>query len=49
MEDLLSGVHSTVALRLLENIVKVTNLEVVKIEFRHLPILLLSSSASLAP
>ena len=47
---------STVALRLLENVVKVTNLEVVKIEFRHLPILLLlllllssSSSASLAP
>ena len=37
--------------RLLENVVKVTNLEVVKIEFRHLPILLLSSSssASLAP
>ena len=26
--------------RLLENVVKVTNLEVVKIEFRHLPILL---------
>ena len=45
--------NSTVALRLLENVVKVTNLEVVKIEFRHLPILLLllssSSSASLAP
>ena len=33
--------NSTVALRLLENVVKVTNLEVVKIEFRHLPILLL--------
>ena len=32
--------NSTVALRLLENVVKVTNLEVVKIEFRHLPILL---------
>ena len=31
--------NSTVALRLLENVVKVTNLEVVKIEFRHLPIL----------
>ena len=42
--------NSTVALRLLENVVKVTNQEVVKIEFRHLPILLLlSSSASLAP
>ena len=47
--------NSTVALTLLENVVKVTNLEVVKIEFRHLPfhllllILLLSSSDSLAP
>ena len=43
--------NSTVALRLLENVVKVTNLEVVKIEFRHLPfhLLLLSSSDSLAP
>ena len=44
--------NTTVALRLLENVVKVTNLEVVKIVFRHLPILLsffLSSSASLAP
>ena len=40
--------NSTTASRLLENVVKVTNLEVVKIEFRHLPILL-SSSASLAP
>ena len=40
--------NSTVALRLLENVVKVTNLEVVKIEFRHL-LLLLSSSDSLAP
>ena len=40
--------NSTVALRLLENVVKVTNLEVVKIEFRHLPFLL-SSSDSLAP
>ena len=29
--------NSTVALRLLENVAKVTNLEVVKIEFRHLP------------
>ena len=37
--------NSTVALRLLENVVKVTNLEVVKIEFRHLPFLL----ASLVP
>ena len=35
---------TTVALRLLVNVVKVTNLEVVKIEFRHLPILLLLSS-----
>ena len=35
--------NSTVALRLLENVVKVTNLEVVKIEFRHLPVLLSSS------
>ena len=33
--------NSTVALRLLENVVKVTNQEVVKIEFCHLPILLL--------
>ena len=47
--------NSTIASRLLENVVKVTNLEVVKIEFRHLPILLsfffliLSSSASLVP
>ena len=32
--------NSTVALRLFENVVKVTNLEVVKIEFRHLPVLL---------
>ena len=35
--------NSTMAPRLLENVVKVTNMEVVKIEFRH-P--LLSSSAS---
>ena len=35
--------NSTVALRLPENVVKVTNLEVVKIVFRHLPILLLLS------
>ena len=46
--------NSTTASRLLESVVKVMNLEVVKIEFRHLPILLsffflLSSSASLAP
>ena len=33
--------NSTMAPRLLENVVKVTNLEVVKIEFRHLPFLLL--------
>ena len=31
--------NSTMAPRLLENVVKVTNLEVVKIEFRHLPFL----------
>ena len=31
--------NSTMAPRLLENVVKVTNMEVVKIEFRHLPIL----------
>ena len=37
--------NSTVALRLLKNVVKVTNLEVVKIEFRHLPIILLLSSS----
>ena len=30
----------TMAPRLVENVVKVTNLEVVKIEFRHLPFLL---------
>ena len=43
--------NTTVALRLLVNVVRVTNLEAVKIEFRHLPflILLLSSSDSLAP
>ena len=35
--------NTTVSLRLLENVVKVMNLEVVKIEFRHLPILLSSS------
>ena len=33
--------NSTVALRLLKNVVKVTNLEVVKIVFRHLPFLIL--------
>ena len=32
----------TMAPRLVENVVKVTNLEVVKIEFRHLPFLLSS-------
>ena len=37
--------NSTMAPGLLENVVKVTNLEVVKIVFRHLPS---SSSASLA-
>ena len=41
--------NSTVALRLLENVVKVTNLEVVKIEFRHLPVLLLSFFFSSQP
>ena len=41
--------NTTMAQRLLENVVKVTNLEVMKIEFRHLPFILLSSSASLAP
>ena len=34
----------TMAPRLVENVVKVTNLEVVKIEFRHLPFLLSSFS-----
>ena len=38
--------NSTMAPRLLENVVKVTNLEVVKIEFRHLPFLLLSFFSS---
>ena len=33
--------NSTMAPRLLENVVKVTNLEVVKIVFRHLPFLIL--------
>ena len=37
--------NSTVALRLLENVVKVKNLEVVKIEFRHLTFLLLFQPA----
>ena len=37
----------TMALKLLENIVKVTNQEVVKIQFRHLPFLL--SLVNLAP
>ena len=40
--------NSTVALRLLENVVKVTNQEVVKIEFRHLPFLLLLSFSRIA-
>ena len=30
--------HTTVALRLLVNVVRATNLEAVKIEFRHLPL-----------
>ena len=33
--------NSTMAPRLLENVVKVTKLEVVKIVFRHLPFLIL--------
>ena len=41
--------NSTMAPRLLENVVKVTNLEVVKIEFRHLPFLLLLSFFSSQP
>ena len=43
--------NTTVPLRLLINVVRVTNLEAVKIEFRHLPFLFLlsSSSDSLAP
>ena len=41
--------NSTVALRLLENVVKVTNQEVVKIDFRHLPFLLLSLFLLLQP
>ena len=43
--------NSAVALRLLVNVARVTNLEVVKIEYRHLPFLLsfFLSSASLAP
>ena len=36
--DFWRGPNTTVALRLLENVVKVPNLEVVKIVFRHLPI-----------
>ena len=48
---LLRWPNTTVALRLLVNVVRVTNLEAVKIKFRHLPflILLLSSSDNLAP
>ena len=34
--------NTTVALRLIVNVARVTNLEVVKINFRHLPFLLLS-------
>ena len=42
--------NTTVALRLLVNVVRVTNLEAVKIEFRYLPFHILSSSSdSLAP
>ena len=41
--------NTTVALRLLVNVVRVANLGAVGIEFRHLPFLLLSSSDSLAP
>ena len=33
--------NTTVALRLLVNVARVTNLEAVKIEFRHLPFLIL--------
>ena len=40
--------HHTVARRLLEIVTKVTNLETVKIDFRHLRFLLLSSTR-LAP
>ena len=41
--------NTTVALRLLINVVRATNLEAVKIEFRYLPFLILLSSDSLAP
>ena len=41
--------NTTVALRLFVNVVRVMNQEAVKIEFRHLPFLLLLSSDSLAP
>ena len=37
--------NTTVALRSLVNVVRVTNLETVKIEFRHLPFLLLLQTA----
>ena len=40
--------NTTVALRLLVNVVRSTNLEAVKIEFRHLPFLLLFFSFSVA-
>ena len=39
--------NSTVALRLLENVVKVTNQEVVKIEFRHLSFFFSSQPSAL--
>ena len=39
--------NSTVALRLLENVVKVTNLEVMKIKFRHLPFFFFSQPSAL--
>ena len=35
--------------RLVENVVRVTNLEAVKIEFRHLPFLILLLSSSDTP
>ena len=41
--------NSTMAPRELENVVKVKNLEVVKIEFRHLPFCFLISSSSSSP
>ena len=38
--------NSTMMIRQLENVVKVTNLDVEKIDFRHLPFLLLLSSSA---